>query len=83
MVMKLSDLLQNKLAAGNIQSSANARKLAPVMCLQSCWCGNPLDVASQLLVLNKTYSTPASLTIMLESNGKLPFCAGQVVVLSF
>ena len=83
MVMKLCHLLQSKLTAGNIQSSANTHKLAPAMCLQSCWCGNPLDVASQLLVPNKTYSAPGSLTFMSESDEKLSFSARQVAVLLF
>lgn len=81
--MKLCHLLQSKPAAGNIQSSANRHKLAPAMCLQSCWCGNPLDAASQLLVPNKTYSVPGSLTFLLGNDGKLPFSARQVAVLLF
>lgn len=79
--MKLCHLLQSKLTVGNIQSSANAHKFVPAMCLQSCWCGNPLEVTSQLLVPNETYSAPGSLTFMLERDGKLSFCAGQVAVL--
>lgn len=79
--MKLCHLLQSEPTAGNIQSGANTGKLAPAMCLQPCWCGNPLDVASQLLVPNKTYRAPGSVTFMLRSDGKLSFGAGRVAVL--
>lgn len=81
--MKLCHLLQSKPTAGNIQSSANTYKLAPAMCLQSRWCRNPLEVASQLLVPNKIYNAPGSITFMLDSDGKLSFSARQAAVLLF
>lgn len=58
---------------------------------QTCSCNvfavllvqEPTGAASQLLVPNKTYSAPGSLTFMSERDGKLSFSPRQVAVLLF